>query len=120
VFQTFLISLSVLPGRHAAIFDHLYNSSNAIVSSLKKRQLIELQPGPCNYNVLVAERVVQLDESLLLLGGEVAALEVRAEVVDPPEPAALPAPEQACQNNSQISAEFFLCKICMRQYRSSH
>ena len=61
--------------------------------------------------VLVAERVVQLDESLLLLGGEVAALEIRAEVVDPPQPAALPAPEQTCQNNLSHkhirSAQFF-------------
>jgi hypothetical protein len=53
-------------------------------------------------NVLVAERVVQLDEGLLLLGGEVAALEVRAEVVDPPQPAALSAPEQTCPKHIQI------------------
>lgn len=46
--------------------------------------------------VLVAEKAVKLDDGLLLLGGEVAALEVRPEVVDPPESAALPAPEQTC------------------------
>jgi hypothetical protein len=65
-------------------------------------------------NVLVAERVVQLDEGLLLLGGEVAALEVRAEVVDPPQPAALPAPEQTCPKHIQIR-RLFLTKIGTQQ-----
>ena len=51
-------------------------------------------------NALVAEHVVQLDEGLLLLDGEVAALEVGTEVVDPPEPAALPAPEQTCRTKT--------------------
>jgi hypothetical protein len=46
--------------------------------------------------LLVAEQVVELDDELVLLLGEVAALEVRAEVVDPAQAAALAAPEQAC------------------------
>jgi hypothetical protein len=40
---------------------------------------------------------VELDDGLLLLEGEAAALDVRAEVVGPPQPAALPAPRQPCR-----------------------
>jgi hypothetical protein len=47
-------------------------------------------------SLLVAEELVELDDELVLLLGEVAALEVRAQVVDPPQPAALPAPQQPC------------------------
>ena len=43
----------------------------------------------------VAELAVEADDEGLLVGGEVAALDVRAEVVDPAEAAALPAAEQA-------------------------
>jgi len=39
---------------------------------------------------------VQADDELVLVVGEVAALEVRAEVVHPPQPAALAAPPQPC------------------------
>jgi hypothetical protein len=46
--------------------------------------------------LLVAEELVELDDELVLLLGEVAALEVRAEVVDPPQAAALAAPQQPC------------------------
>jgi hypothetical protein len=46
-------------------------------------------------NVLVAEEAVELDDELVLLLREVAALEVGPEVVDPPEAAALAAAEQA-------------------------
>jgi hypothetical protein len=53
-----------------------------------------LQAGNAAPYVLVPEQAVELDDGLLLLGGEVAALEVRAQVVDPPQPAALPAPQQ--------------------------
>jgi hypothetical protein len=45
--------------------------------------------------VPVAELLVQLDDGVLLLLGEVAALDVRAQVVDPPEAAALAAAQQA-------------------------
>jgi hypothetical protein len=38
---------------------------------------------------------VELDDGVFLLAGEVAALDVRPQVVDPPEPAALAAPQQA-------------------------
>ena len=43
----------------------------------------------------VAELAVEADDEGLLVGGEVAALDVRAEVVDPAEAAALPAAEEA-------------------------
>jgi hypothetical protein len=39
---------------------------------------------------------VELDDGVLLLPGEVAALDVRAQVVDPAEAAALAAAQQAC------------------------
>jgi hypothetical protein len=42
---------------------------------------------------------VELDDEVVLLLGEVAALEVRPQVVDPPQAAALPAPEQPCARN---------------------
>jgi hypothetical protein len=46
-------------------------------------------------HVLVPEEAVQLDDEVVLVGGEVAALQVGPEVVDPPQPAALAAPQQA-------------------------
>jgi hypothetical protein len=46
-------------------------------------------------DVLVAEKAVELDDGLVLLLREVAALEVRPEVVDPPQAAALAAAGQA-------------------------
>jgi len=48
----------------------------------------------------VAELGVQVDDELLLGVGEQAPLEVRPQVVRPPQPAALPAPEQPCFNFS--------------------
>jgi hypothetical protein len=39
---------------------------------------------------------MQVDDELLLGVGEQAPLEVRPQVVGPPEPAALPAPQQPC------------------------
>jgi len=45
-------------------------------------------------HVLVAEEAVQLDDEVVLVGGEVAALDVRLEVVEPPQPAALAGPLQ--------------------------
>ncbi|URD71977.1 hypothetical protein MUK42_34120, partial [Musa troglodytarum] len=45
--------------------------------------------------LLVAEEAVELDDELVLLLREVAALEVGAEVVDPAESAALAAAEEA-------------------------
>ena len=49
---------------------------------------------PAAVVVPVAELVVEADDGVLLLLAEVAALDVRAQVVDPPEPAALAAPLQ--------------------------
>jgi hypothetical protein len=49
--------------------------------------------------VPVAEDAVDVDDGALLLVGEGAALEVRPEVVDPPEPAALAAPLQPCSTD---------------------
>ena len=51
------------------------------------------------FNLLpVAEGLVEADDTVLLVGGEVAPLDVRPQVVDPPQPAALPAPQQPCRN----------------------
>jgi len=52
---------------------------------------------PAAVVVPVAELVVEADDGVLLLLAEVAALDVRAQVVDPPEPAALAAPQQPCK-----------------------
>jgi len=52
-----------------------------------------------------------VDDELLLLIGEVAALDSRPEVVRPPQPAALAAPHQTCtahttaKKKNQISLE---------------
>ena len=46
--------------------------------------------------LLVADDGVELDDGLLLLRGEGPALDVRPEVVGPPQPAALAAPVQPC------------------------
>ena len=42
----------------------------------------------------VAEELVEADYEVLLVVGDVAALDVRPEVVEPPQPAALAAPVQ--------------------------
>jgi hypothetical protein len=47
--------------------------------------------------VPVAEHGVQVEDDGLLVGGDLAPLEVRPEVVHPPQPAALPAPPQPCR-----------------------
>jgi hypothetical protein len=47
-------------------------------------------------DVPVAEHGVQLEDDGLLVGCDLAPLQVRPEVVHPPEPAALPAPAQPC------------------------
>lgn len=44
----------------------------------------------------VPEGGVELDDDVFFLLGDVPPLDVRPKVVDPPEPAALAAPEQAC------------------------
>ena len=46
--------------------------------------------------VPVAEHGVELEDDGLLVGGDLAPLQVRPEVVHPPQPAALPAPPQPC------------------------
>jgi hypothetical protein len=56
---------------------------------------------PGDQRPLVAEELVELDDELVFLVGEVAALEVGAEVVDPPEAAALPATQQPYYHVSQ-------------------
>lgn len=50
----------------------------------------------CYERPLVSEEAMELDDELILIAGELAALEVRPQVVYPPEPAALPAPQQSC------------------------
>ena len=42
---------------------------------------------------------VELDDDVLFLLGDVPPLHVRPEVVDPPQPAALAAPEQPCSRD---------------------
>ena len=44
----------------------------------------------------VAEQGVQLNDGLFLLRRESASLDVRSEIIGPPEPAALAAPLQSC------------------------
>jgi len=48
--------------------------------------------------VPVAKRGVELDDHLLLLLRDVPPLEIRPQVVDPSQPAALPAPQQPCRS----------------------
>ena len=45
---------------------------------------------------------VEVEDEQLLVGGEVAALDVRPEVVQPAEPAALPRPLQPCMMISYL------------------
>ena len=58
---------------------------------------------------------MELDDGLLLLDGEVAALQVRPQVVDPPQPAALPAPQQTYPEvtgrGESISRNSLLCLL---------
>jgi len=53
----------------------------------------------------VAKGGVELDDHLLLLLRDVPPLEVRPQVVDPPQPAALPAPQQPC--SAKIDQKLF-------------
>jgi hypothetical protein len=50
--------------------------------------------------VPVAEEGLEVHDELLLLLGEVAALDARPEVVGPPQTAALAAPHQPCAKES--------------------
>jgi hypothetical protein len=52
--------------------------------------------GSAKVFLLVADDGVELDDGLLLLGCEGPALDVRPEVVGPPQSAALAAPVQPC------------------------
>jgi hypothetical protein len=59
--------------------------------------VLDLVVGPTrqacgNCGPLVAENTVELDDDLLLFESETASLDVRSEVVGPPETAALPTP----------------------------
>jgi hypothetical protein len=53
--------------------------------------------------VPVAKRGVELDDHLFLLLRDVPPLEIRPQVVDPSQPAALPAPQQPCSSSRQIN-----------------
>lgn len=48
--------------------------------------------------LLVAEDGVEVEDGLLLLLGELAPLDVRPQVVRPPQPAALATPVQTCES----------------------
>ncbi|THU44349.1 hypothetical protein C4D60_Mb02t06470 [Musa balbisiana] len=84
----FLISLSVLPGNFVAIDDHL-------------RRTIVL-----GYIFSHSQYVkgVEVDNELLLFLGELASLDIRSEVIGPPEPATLPAAVQAGQLGDAMPA----------------
>jgi hypothetical protein len=45
---------------------------------------------------------VEVEDEQLLVGGEVAALHVQPEVVEPPQPAALPSPLPACTTTTHM------------------
>lgn len=50
---------------------------------------------PSNERPFVTKKAVQFDDDLILFFGEVAPLEVRPQVIDPPEAAALATAEEA-------------------------
>jgi hypothetical protein len=52
----------------------------------------------------VAQSGVQLEDEILLVLGEDAALEVGPQVIRPAKPATLPAPQQPCHTHEQVSA----------------
>jgi hypothetical protein len=56
--------------------------------------------------VLVSEDLVEIDDGVVLLVGEVATLEVWPEVVDPPKAAALAAPLQPGRLGQRPPASF--------------
>ena len=59
------------------------------------------RPGRARISLPVAEGGVELDDDVLFLLGDVPPLDVRPKVVDPPQPAALAAPEQPCTSYHQ-------------------
>ena len=57
-------------------------------------------------SIPVAEHGVQLEDDGLLVGGDLPPLQVRPEVVHPPQPAALPAAPQPCTSlNFDLDSE---------------
>lgn len=52
----------------------------------------------CKKQAPVAKKSLEVDDHLLLMFGEVAALDARPEIVRPPETAALAASKQPCTN----------------------
>jgi hypothetical protein len=55
---------------------------------------------------------VELDDGLLLLGGEGTAPDVRTQVVRPPQPAALAAPVQPCMQRDTSPMRFKQQNLC--------
>jgi hypothetical protein len=97
VFQWFLISLSVLPGSRAAILDHLdthHAKPEFRIHPRRERHACLREEQHAWESIPVAELLVEINDELLLVVGEEAALEVGAQVVGPAEAAALAAPEQ--------------------------
>jgi hypothetical protein len=74
--------------------------------------------------LLVAERGMEAHHRLFLLRGEHAVLQPRPQVVDPPQPAALPVPVEPCRRPEPENFEnqcTFLCRTkeeyaCMTQH----
>ena len=109
-FQKFLISLSDLPGSLAAIWDQLQIMIITYISSQFKPGPGYIMKWPCirgkvrqwrhlllsRGQLPVAKCFVESNDEVLFVLGEAAPLEVRPQVVHPPQPAALAAPLQAC------------------------
>jgi hypothetical protein len=74
------------------------------MSSMHQPVHRETRDKTASVPVPVAEDAMGVDDGALLLLGEGAALEVRPEVVDPPEPAALAAPLQPWSTRQEHDA----------------
>lgn len=55
--------------------------------------------GNVQVGVPVSKESVESEDEVVLVHGEVAALDVGAQVIDPPQPTALPTPRQPCTHN---------------------
>lgn len=63
---------------------------------------------------------MKLDDGLLFLQAELAPLDVRPQVVCPPQSTALPAPLQACMMLVEFSLPSFICKMVEFRFVHTH
>ena len=63
---------------------------------------------------------MKLDDGLLFLQAEHAPLDVRPQVVCPPQSAALPTPLQACRMLVEISETLFIWKMVEFRFVHTH